>query len=100
MRMITTPQSFPLQEPVQVFWAPYDPLDQVSGSLDPLDFGRGYLALADRLLPGFTTVTSYPRYVSMLCAAIRSASAHCPSEPGILASAVRRERLQCVKSFE
>ena len=88
--MVATPQTFPFQEPVQVFWAPYDPLDLASGSLDPLGFGRGYLALADRFLPGFTTVTSFPRYVSMLCAAIRTATIRCPSgQTCFLASAMR-----------
>ena len=67
--MDSTPQSLLVDYPVQVFWTPYDPLDLASGSLDPLGFARGYLSLADRFLPSFTTVTTVPRYVSMLCAA-------------------------------
>ena len=61
-----------LEQPLPVFWTTYDPLDLASGSLDPLGFARGYLALADRFLPSFTTVTTVPRYVSMLCAAVPS----------------------------
>src|SRR5207244_13441728 len=52
--------------PIQVFWTPYDPLDLASGSLDPLGFARGYLALADRFLPSFTTVTRSEEHTSEL----------------------------------
>lgn len=76
-------QAFMIAEPVQVFWTPYDPLDLASGSLDPLGSARGYLALADRLLPGFTTVTTVPRYVSMLCAALKSAQMEVPATAGV-----------------
>jgi hypothetical protein len=36
-----------------LFSTGYDPLDLASDSVDPLGFLRGYLALADRLLPRF-----------------------------------------------
>jgi hypothetical protein len=58
---------------VQLFWSAYDPLDLASDSIDPLGFMAGYVALADRLLPGFTTVTTVPRYAAMLCHALRLA---------------------------
>src|SRR5213080_776571 len=86
--------------PVQVFWTPYDPLDLASGSLDPLGFARGYLALADRFLPSFTTVTTVPRYVSMLCAALQAVQKHYHHDGGIASSKARQERLKLVKSFE
>jgi hypothetical protein len=56
-----------------VFWSAYDPLDLASDSIDPLGFMAGYVALADRILPGFTTITTIPRYASMLCRASRFA---------------------------
>jgi hypothetical protein len=86
--------------PVKIFWAPYDPLDLASGSLDPLGFARGYLALADRFLPSFTTVSSVPRYVSMLCAALRAVQTHHRQQAGISSQKARQERLKLVKSFE
>ena len=57
----------------RVFWSVYDPLDLASDSIDPLGFMAGYVALADRILPGFTTITTIPRYVSMMCMALRLA---------------------------
>jgi hypothetical protein len=89
-----------VEQPFQVFWTTYDPLDLASGSLDPLGFARGYLALADRFLPSFTTVTTVPRYVSMLCAALKSVQTHFRLDAGIASSKVRQERLGLVKSFE
>src|SRR6516164_4210016 len=89
-----------IEQPLQVFWTTYDPLDLASGSLDPLGFARGYLALADRLLPSFTTVTTVPRYVSMLCAALKSVQVHHRLESGLASSKVRQERLKLIKSFE
>src|SRR3954454_23284096 len=89
-----------LDSPAQIFWTPYDPLDLASGSLDPLGFARGYLALADRFLPSFTTVSTIPRYVSMLCAALRTVQKHYRHEVGIGSSKGRQERLKLVKSFE
>lgn len=93
-------QGMLLDQLIQVFWTPYDPLDLASGSLDPLGFTRGYLALADRFLPSFTTVTTVPRYVSMLCAALATAQRLLPQEGGLLSSKLRQERLKVIKSFE
>ncbi len=53
-----------MEQPVPLLWTTYDPLDLASGSLDPLGVALDYLALADRFLPSFTTVTTIPRYVS------------------------------------
>ncbi|MCI0409704.1 MAG: hypothetical protein L0191_14270, partial [Acidobacteria bacterium] len=88
-----------LDQFVQVFWTPYDPLDLASGSLDPLGFTRGYLALADRFLPSFTTVTVIPRYTSMLCAALARAQVVWPQDASS-SSKLRQERLRAIKSFE
>ena len=58
---------------LRVFWSAYDPLDLASDSIDPLGFMAGYVSLADRILPGFTTITTIPRYASMLCLALKLA---------------------------
>lgn len=89
-----------VDQPLQIFWTMYDPLDLASTSLDPLGFARGYLALADRFLPSFTTVTTVPRYVSMLCAAIKAARTHLGFASDAASSSIRQERLGLVKSFE
>ena len=68
----------PTSSDFRLFWTAYDPLDLASGSIDVLGFQTGYVALANKLLPGFTTVTTSPRYVSMLCAAVRAAEAVFP----------------------
>lgn len=104
-RAASDPQPFLQQnllvaDPVEVFWTPYDPLDLASGSLDPLGFARGYLALADRLLPSFTTVTTVPRYVSMLCAALNVAQKRVPAEAGLPLPKLRQARLKLMKSYE
>src|SRR5262249_37441591 len=65
-----------------------------------LGFARGYLALADRFFPSFTTVTTVPRYVSMLCAALKSVQTDHRLESGLASSKARQERLKLVKSFE
>ena len=89
-----------IEQPLQIFWTTYDPLDLASGSLDPLGFARGYLALADRFLPGFTTVTTVPRYVSMLCAALKAVQTFRRHESDLASSKIRQERLRLVKSYE
>lgn len=89
-----------LDQPLQIFWTVYDPLDLASGSLDPLGFARGYLALADHFLPNFTTVTTVPRYVSMLCAALKAVQTHYHHDSAMASSKARQERLKLVKSFE
>lgn len=53
---------------MQTFLTAYDPLDLPGTSIDPLGFERGYLLLADKILPGMTNVASRPRYFSVLCA--------------------------------
>jgi len=90
--------AFPSSD-LRLFWTAYDPLDLASGSIDVLGLQIGYIAMANKFLPGFTTVTTSPRYVSMLCAAVAAAEA---AFPGIADSAIRlrQSRLTAVKSFE
>jgi hypothetical protein len=82
------------------FATPYDPLDLASDSIDPLGFQRGYLALADRMLPGFTTVTSNPRYLSMLCAGLLAAEKLYPRIEGEQPARSRQKRSMVLQSFE
>lgn len=55
---------------MQSFLTAYDPSDLPGGSIDPLGFDRGYLWLADKILPGLTNVADQPRYLSALCAGL------------------------------
>src|SRR5689334_3456249 len=55
------------------FLTAYDPSDLPGASIDPLGFERGYLLLAEKLLPGLTNVASKPRYFGVLCAGVRLA---------------------------
>jgi hypothetical protein len=52
---------------LDVFLTAYDPSDLPGNSIDPLGFERGYLFLADKILPGMTNVASCPRYFGVLC---------------------------------
>jgi hypothetical protein len=55
---------------IDCFLTAYDPSDLPGGSVDPLGFERGYLFLADQILPGLTNVAGQPRYFSLLCLGI------------------------------
>jgi hypothetical protein len=84
---------------LRLFWTAYDPLDLASGSIDVLGLQSAYLALANKFLPGFTTVTTSPRYISMLCAAVAAAESVYPGS-GSSSVRLRQDRLAAVKSFE
>jgi hypothetical protein len=84
----------------RVFWTAFDPLDLASGSIDPMGFLRGYLALVDRLLPGLTTVTTVPRYASMICAAAFVAAGEIPTRDDLRGAKLRRERIVLMKAYE
>lgn len=84
---------------LNLFWTAYDPLDLASGSVDLLGLQRGYVAIADQLLPGMTTLTTWPRYASMLCAAIAQAQKSVPDH-GARIDHLRAARLQAIKSYE
>lgn len=92
MLTLTTPD-------LRLFWTAYDPLDLASGSIDVLGFQAGHIAMANKLLPGFTTVTTSPRYVSMLCAAVVAAEKAVPGG-GDATVRVRQARMEAVKSYE
>lgn len=89
--------AFPSSD-IRLFLTAYDPLDLASGSIDVLGLQGGYIAMANKFLPGFTTVTTSPRYVSMLCAAVAAAETAFPGADS--AVRLRQERLTAVKSFE
>jgi hypothetical protein len=55
---------------IETFLTAYDPSDLPGTSIDPLGFERGYLFLADKILPGLTNVASRPRYFALLCAGV------------------------------
>ncbi len=91
-----TKQSIPQPE-IPAFLTSYDPSDLPGFSIDPLGFERGYLFLADKILPGLTNVASRPRYFSVLCAGAFLAEVDIADSPRIqyetrLASILRLER--------
>src|SRR5512137_472573 len=73
-KVYTTGESTSIGFPL--FLTAYDPSDLPGGSLDPLGFERGYLFLADKILPGLTNVASRPRYFGLLCAGIHLSGDH------------------------
>jgi hypothetical protein len=83
-----------------LFATAYDPLDLASDSIDPLGFQKAYMALADRLLPGFTTVTSVPGYLPMLCAGVRIAEELHPYDKNRETAKARARRLEVLRNFE
>lgn len=78
------------------FLTAYDPSDLPGGSIDPLGFERGYLFLADKILPGLTNVADRPRYFSVLCAGASLVGDGDASSPRKAAQA----RLECVLRLE
>lgn len=89
-----------LPKGLSFFATAYDPLDLASDSIDSLGFLKAYLALADRMLPGFTTVTSVPRYVPMLCYGLHRAEQLHPRDEGGEPALARRRRLEVLRNFE
>jgi hypothetical protein len=96
----TVPELLIDKTDVRVFWSAYDPLDLASDSIDPLGFMGGYVALADRILPGFTTITTVPRYASMLCHALKLAREGVGDGDGHSISTYRRQIIEKLKLFE
>ena len=91
--------------PIQLFGTAYDPSDLPGSSVDPLGFEAGYVALAEALVPGLTTITDAPRYPGMLCAglflvqgATDSQTPRVAAEERCLAALFRLERLWAVAS--
>lgn len=81
---------------VQYFLTAYDPSDLPSASIDPLGFDRGYLFLADKLLPGLTNVASRPRYFSLLCLGASLAS----TDSSLPAAKLKRLREEAILRLE
>jgi len=79
-----------------VFQTAYDPSDLPGGSLDPLGFERGYLFLADKILPGLTNVADRPRYFSVLCAGAFLADVGVADPPRVQ----YQKRLDCILRIE
>ena len=79
-----------------VFLTAYDPSDLPGSSLDPLGFERGYLHLADKILPGLTNVADRPRYFSVLCAGAFLADVGLNDPPRLQ----YQRRLDCILRFE
>ena len=76
------------------FLTAYDPLGNLSGSIDPLGALQSYGELADLLLPRVTTITTRSRYLSMLCAALRNAENFQNFPPGTAGLAQRRKAVE------
>ncbi len=85
-----------MDQGLDFFLTAYDPSDLPGGSLDPLGFERGYLFLADKILPGLTNVADRPRYFSVLCAGAYLAEVD-TSDPRRLQY---QKRLGCIQRFE
>jgi len=71
----------------------YDPRATSSGSLDPLGALRAYTAIATTLLPGATTITTRPRYLSWVCAGLRLLDELPDAPRGGQAGRARRKRI-------
>lgn len=75
------------------FVSAWDPRATASGSIDPLGALRPYTAIATKLLPGVTTITSRARYLSWVCAGLRLLD-ELPNAPsGGRAGRTRRRRI-------
>lgn len=81
---------------LDLFLTAYDPSDLPGGSIDPMGFDRGYMFLADCILPGMSNVASRPRYFSALCAGISLAE----GEPDATFRHQRERRRDCALRFE
>jgi hypothetical protein len=75
---------------IDPFLTAYDPSDLPGASMDPLGFERGYLFLAEKILPALTNVAAVPRYLSMLCAGTSLATIE-PTAPARKQRETRRE---------
>jgi hypothetical protein len=81
---------------LETFLTAYDPSDLPGTSIDPLGFERGYLFLADKILPGLTNVASHPRYFGLICAGVylSGAAAELPERE------LRRKRQETILRLE
>lgn len=75
------------------FISAWDPRATASGSLDPLGALRAYTAIATTLLPGATTITTRPRYLSWICAGLHLLDQLPDAPRGGQAGRARRKRI-------
>ncbi len=81
-----------------VFLTAFDPAELPGGSVDPLGFTAGYLALADEFFPGMTAAAGQATYLPMMCAGLHiaeSAALH-----GLSAAAARKARVEIAMRLE
>src|SRR5579862_3353286 len=83
---------------IDAFLTAFDPSDLPGSSIDPLGFERGYLFLADKILPGMTNVAARPRYFSLICMAIHLGADTNDSSPRDLLRR-RQDRILRVERF-
>jgi predicted DNA-binding protein len=84
---------------MELFLTAYDPSDLPGTSIDPLGFERGYLFLADKILPGLTNVASHPRYFALLCAGIHLSGDPVDSDRRDLVRKRRQETILRLERF-
>lgn len=82
-----------------VFLTAYDPAELPGGTLDPLGFTGGYLALADALFPGMTAAAAQATYFPMLCAGLWIAESQ-GALAGLTAAEARKRRIDVAQRFE
>lgn len=80
-----------MNAPLPVFLTAYDPTELPGGTVDPLGFTAGYLALADALFPGMTAAAGQATYFPMLCAGLTIAGGD--TLVGSSASTARKRRI-------
>lgn len=85
--------------PLPVFLSAYDPAELPGGTVDPLGFTAGYLALADALFPGMTAAAAQATYFPMLCAGLSLAETH-GALGGLSVTAARKRRIEIALRFE
>jgi hypothetical protein len=89
---------------IDAFLTAYDPSDLPGASIDPMGFERGYLYLAEKILPALTNVAAVPRYFSMLCAGTSMAKVSATASvreqsEARRATAMRLERLWALANY-
>ncbi len=82
-----------------VFLTAYDPAELPGGTVDPLGFTAGYLALADALFPGMTAAAGQATYFPMLCAGLTLAGTD-GALGSLAADAARKRRIEVALRFE
>lgn len=87
-----------MNAPLPVFLTAYDPAELPGGTIDPLGFTAGYLALADLFFPDMTAAANQATYFPMLCAGLWIADSEGKATAG--GAAGRKQREQVGLRFE